>query len=358
MRQSLVLVAVFLLGCLSLPLSVVGIPEAHRIKNVPYHRQLTEYSCGAASFGMAMGHATGEELDQRAIMDVLRTSEALGTFSGDMVRGGQFSHMSGAQGRQFPEQAPTRGWDCKRWPDQLGLGAFGHRRMTCWLDELKAAIAQDIPAIILMELGDVPFDGHYRVLVGYDDRSRRVTLLDPWDRDGVPREVEYSYEVFCGLWAYVERLANATYPPNFAAIVAPWRIQIEQHKEGNNLATMVASITYTCPEPFCPVTAGEKAVAAFVATNVTARITLPPNLPLSKGSLTLDLGTLQPGSTVQAKWQVTRIPFAKTGPVVVDAWGLISGSLPAVPKLNSSTSHYPAYTYVDAIGGSGTLSLF
>jgi hypothetical protein len=58
------------------------------------------------------------------------------------------------------------------------------------------------------------------------------------------------------------------------------------------------------------------------------------------------------------QWQVTRIPFAKPGPVVVDAWGLISGSLPAVPKLNSSTSHYPAYTYVDAIGGSGTLSLF
>jgi hypothetical protein len=108
---------------------------------------------------MAMGHATGEELDQRAIMDVLRTSEVLGTFSGDVVRGGQFSHMSEAQGRQFPEQAPTRGWDSKRWPDQLGLGAFGHRRMTCWLDELKTVIAQDIPAIILMEFGDVPFDG-------------------------------------------------------------------------------------------------------------------------------------------------------------------------------------------------------
>jgi hypothetical protein len=67
------------------------------------------------------------------------------------------------------------------------------------------------------------------------------------------------------------------------------------------MATMVASITYTCPEPFCPVTARKKAAAAFVATNVTARITLPPNLPLSKGNLTIDLGTLQPGSTVQAK---------------------------------------------------------
>jgi hypothetical protein len=53
---------------------------------------------------------------------------------------------------------------------------------------------------------------------------------------------------------------------------------------------MVASITYTCPEPFCPATAGKKAAAAFVATNVTARITLPPNLPLSKGNLTIDLG--------------------------------------------------------------------
>src|SRR5689334_7179026 len=51
------------------------------------------------------------------------------------------------------------GWDRANAPNQRGLAAFGYRQMLCWLDELKSTIAKNIPAILLMEFGDVPNDG-------------------------------------------------------------------------------------------------------------------------------------------------------------------------------------------------------
>ena len=97
-----------------------------------------------------------------------------GTLSLDVIRGAQFSSISDAQGREFPNAAPkggwipfTRqkeltwdsGWDHAAQPNQKGMAAFGYRQMLCWLDELKPIIAMDIPAIILMEYGDYPHDG-------------------------------------------------------------------------------------------------------------------------------------------------------------------------------------------------------
>ena len=38
----------------------------------------------------------------------------------------------------------------------------------------------------------------------------------------------------------------------------------------------------------------------------------------------------------------------------VEAWGTVSGSLPAVPMLNSTVLYYPPYSYRDLIGGVGT----
>ena len=66
------------------------------------------------------------------------------------------------------------------------------------------------------------------MLIGYDDVSRQVTMLDPWER-GTPKIVQYSYEVFCGLWDYPELNRNVTYFPNFAAIVIPWKITVRSN---------------------------------------------------------------------------------------------------------------------------------
>ncbi len=52
--------------------------SAARVKNVPYHRQITEFSCGDASMEMLL-HWTGMDVDQRAIIDALRTGPHAGT---------------------------------------------------------------------------------------------------------------------------------------------------------------------------------------------------------------------------------------------------------------------------------------
>jgi hypothetical protein len=51
---------------------------AMSIMNVPYHRQVTEYSCGAASLEMLL-HFSAPDVDQRGIIDVIRTSPYQGT---------------------------------------------------------------------------------------------------------------------------------------------------------------------------------------------------------------------------------------------------------------------------------------
>ena len=58
--------------------SFLALSLAGAVKNVPYHRQITEFSCGDATVEMLL-HWSGMDVDQRAIMDVMRTSPNEGT---------------------------------------------------------------------------------------------------------------------------------------------------------------------------------------------------------------------------------------------------------------------------------------
>lgn len=99
---------------IALASAVTARPVRFTVKNVPFHRQVTTYACGDASFEMLM-HWNGADIDQRAIIDVLRTSEAQGTLSLDQVRGGHFSQKSSsAADRLFPDQTPRNGWKTDR----------------------------------------------------------------------------------------------------------------------------------------------------------------------------------------------------------------------------------------------------
>jgi len=215
--------------------------------------------------------------------------------------------------------------------------------------------------VILMEFGDYPDDGHFRVLIGYNDTSREVTMLDPWDRDNDPPVVHFTYDVFCGLWDLPEPMYNVTYFPNFAAIVTPWKVKvsivnIEAGKKNNNqeavMATVVAEILYPCPYPFCNATG----IPPFIAHNSAAQLTLPSTAKLMAQNKTIIIGDLLPGHSVIVKWDVSLSGDLSPGEVEVEAWGLVSGSLPKVPKFNSSSTWYPAYKYTDVIGGTGSLS--
>ena len=60
--------------------SIPARPPSFKIRSVPFHRQVTSWSCGAGSHAMVMNY-WGVDLDQRAIIDVLRTSDEEGKFA-------------------------------------------------------------------------------------------------------------------------------------------------------------------------------------------------------------------------------------------------------------------------------------
>ena len=209
-------------------LLVCAAAQSYMIPNVPYHRQITPFACGDASTEMAL-HFYGADVDQRAIMDVARTTEQEGTLSYDVVRAGQFSYIRAAVGDLYPKQSPQHGWKSPGRP-RLGYAAFGYREEACWIDELKELIANNIPVLMLMHFAYpiVAHDGHFRVAVGFDDDN--VYLHDPWDRPAdkdqpdSPRLAVYNNTVLCAMWNYREKNINVTYDPYFAAAFLPWQV--------------------------------------------------------------------------------------------------------------------------------------
>ena len=58
---------------------VAAAASAQLVRNVPYHRQFTDYACGDASVEMVLHKWASPDVDQRAIIDVMRTTENDGT---------------------------------------------------------------------------------------------------------------------------------------------------------------------------------------------------------------------------------------------------------------------------------------
>ena len=55
------------------PVAAGDIPEAYLIPNVPYHRQLTDFTCGDASLEMVLNYY-GPDVSQFSIVDAARTT--------------------------------------------------------------------------------------------------------------------------------------------------------------------------------------------------------------------------------------------------------------------------------------------
>jgi hypothetical protein len=54
-----------------------GRPRSHFIRSVPFHRQVTEWSCGDGSLEMVLSYWAGD-IDQRELIDVARTGSQEG----------------------------------------------------------------------------------------------------------------------------------------------------------------------------------------------------------------------------------------------------------------------------------------
>lgn len=300
-------------------------------------------------------HYYGSNVDQRAIIDVLRTSMDEGTLSYDIVRGGHFSILSKSVASDlFPDQAPQKGWNSLH---PIGYSSFGFRTNDgCWLEDLKEAVSQDYPTIVLMHYSRDSMGGHFRVVVGYDDQAQTITVLDPWDRENLiksklgavqPRVVTFSNIDFCYLWNRTEPNVNISYPPYFATMIKPWKVDLSYFENSNsNQITFEASITY----PFPPVKSVPP-LDTFPAFDCATRLDLPVGFTFQSNQ-TIDLGSLSAGETKKVTWQATP-PLDDNSEtqrsIDVVAYGLIKGHVPFTYR--SSNSVYPPYDYVDLIGG-------
>lgn len=329
-----------------IPAGSVAKTRAHMIANVPWHQELNALMCGPASLEIVFDY-WGPDIDQKEITNVARTS-SVGTWAFDVERAGHFSYLSDAQGKFFPAIGPYGGFEGR----PVGYASFSYRSTSFWFDELKTLVDMDIPVIVLMKYTPSGGEGHFRVVIGYDDGQQLVYFSDPWGRDtnhltdwtGV---ISWSYSDFRMGWNYIEAgSAN----PYFGAAIMPWSVDVKTKgvaKKGS-VITVTANIQYPCPEPFDN--------TQYPAENATARITLPDGTTLLNSPATVSLGTLKAGTNSTVTWRVLCNSNAAGKAISVSACGIISGRVPEA-HWQGEAVYYPAYNYDDAIGGETTAFL-
>jgi hypothetical protein len=263
-----------------------------------------------------------------------------------MVRTGQFSHLSAANGSFFPHDAPAAGF----MERPLGYASFSYSSDKFWLSELKGLIAADIPVLLLMKYAPNDTAGHYRVIVGYDDKKGEVYFIDPWGRDqgrftNPDGTVTWAMNDFRNAWNYSE---YGTPHPYWGAIMMPWSINLQTTKRTKDgLMTVTAKIKYPCPGPFdC---------SAYPASDTSAQIHLPSNISVNSPAI-IDIGSLIAGKSVTVSWKVHVDPDAAGSTIAVSAGGLVSGAVRQV-YWNGDQVSYPPYSYTDEIGGNASISV-
>jgi hypothetical protein len=323
-----------------------GLPSSHMIANVPWHQQMNGLFCGEGVLEGLYDYY-GPDINQKEIADVARSSSA-GTWSFDMVRAGQFSNMSSAQGRFFPHDVPTAGY-----PERaIGYASFPYSSDKFWLADLKGLIAADTPVILLMTFEPNGGGGHYRTAIGYDDTKGIIYFSDPWGRDQKHQTnktgiTAWTYDELQSGWNYT---AEGESHPYWGMVMMPWDVNVKTTgslKTGST-ATVTADITYPCPSPFDS--------TMYPAKDAMAVITLPDGMSLDSGSRNISLGHMKAGSTAKATWKVRVNEPVSGKSIMVQAQGNVSGQVPEAHWTGMSVS-YPSYSYTDAIGGNGSIQL-
>jgi hypothetical protein len=323
-----------------------GLPSSHMIANVPWHQQMNGLFCGEGVLEGVYDYY-GPDINQKEIADVARSSSA-GTWSFDMVRAGQFSNMSSAQGRFFPNDVPTAGY-----PERaIGYASFPYSSDKFWLADLKGLIAADTPVILLMTFEPNGGGGHYRTAIGYDDTNGIIYFSDPWGRD----QKHQTNKTGITAWTYNELQSGWNYTaegeshPYWGMVMMPWEVNVKTtgSLKPSSTATVTADITYPCPSPFD--------TSMYPARNAVAVITLPDGMSLDSGSRNISLGDMKAGSTAKATWKVRVNNLVIGKSITVQAQGKVSGQVPEAHWSGMSVS-YPPYSYIDAIGGNGSIQL-
>lgn len=318
-------------------------PPSHRIAMARPYTQANAYACGPASAKMLLDHY-GPDVAFADVASVARLTSN-GTAVGDVVRAGQFSWLSAAQGRTGAV-APLAGYPQR----PLGLAVLAHAQAGSWLPQVKTLISQDIPVLMLMQFTAASPGGHYRIAMGYDDASQTMWFADPWGREFKGEQdadgfQPFSYQDVETCWTYT---GYGTALPHWGAIYVPWTVELSAMR-GRRSTTLTAVTTYPCPAPF--------AAAQFPASQVRAVLEVPSGWTLT-GAATVGIGALPAGGRATTTW--TLAPGPTPAVFTVRASGLVSGSLPATWAYDGTAGtgqEFPAYSYRDEIGGSASLVL-
>lgn len=203
---------------------------------------------------------------------------------------------------------------------KVGYAAFAKFGLS--LDELKLLVSSGYPIIVAMRYSREWPEGHYRVVVGYNET--RIAFHDLWFNPPYKGpNVNISYSEFLYLWQF------SSY---WGLFVSPWAVsiscpeEVEQHQTFNVKVT----VTYPCPQSFY--TDDYRASMVNITITLSEGLKLLPN-ETSRKSLEFDL---YPTESVTVNWT---IKAEKPGnyTILVESEGKI-------------TSYNPYY-YEDIIGG-------
>jgi hypothetical protein len=327
-----------------------------------YQRQITDYTCGDATLSMLLS-TTGPAVSQRTAIRVLRTTNSTGTLLADLVRGAEFSSLSAPQRGVFsPDFTGNRhesndnnnnNNDFFGWTGRAsGLVAFGGAGGgVCWVDGVERLVALGLPVAVLQWWSgkrDADDGGHYRLVVGAG--GGRVTVMDPWDRDGFPRVPELLESRFCDLWNYTDKDAKGNLHGAFSGMYASPLVVNISVAMGAAGGTVTALVSVPCVAPLCT------AASAKTVTGVRAVLSLPYGLSLEKGVAVEQVSQADlaiPGEPLRFSWAVASADPVVGGAVKVTAVGRVAGTVPDREGWFPSLRNYSAYNFSDAVAGSG-----
>ncbi len=152
-------------------------PASCQIDGVPRIKQLTNY-CGPATVAAVL-QCFGEKTTQEMVGKIVYNAAGGSTNGADMLY-----------------YARSIGYSAYSWNSSI--------------EDVKKKIAAGAPVIVLQQNSTTDASGHYRVLTGYDDRTSKFRVMDPY-YDNI---TEMTYAQCERLWRPMGRWSLLIVPPS------------------------------------------------------------------------------------------------------------------------------------------------